>query len=258
MELQKEIWINSVTEGLYADNTFAARSINHSDFVNDKTVHVPNAGAGPNVEKDRATLPATIAVRADNDLKYDIHEFTSDPIRIPHAETVELSYNKRESVVRVSRATLIDKVHKDLVASWITGAGTITPGATVKETVRKTKLQMDKDLVPSTGRNFMLTAEKYNQLLDELGDAAQNNFLVSADPARGILGKWMGFDFYMHELDGTQNGLAWWDQAVSRALGEVVMFEQEKSPEYFSDIISFLVRAGGAAIRKDAKGLLTF
>ena len=258
MALQKEIWINSIVEGLFADNTFASRSVDHSEFVNNKTVHVPNAGAGPNVEKDRASLPATITVRADNDLTYSMHEFTTDPIRIPHAETVELSYNKRESVIRVSRAKLIEEVHKDLIASWIAGAGAVVPGATVKETVKKTKLQMDKDMIPVDGRYYMLTAEVYNQLLDELGDSAQVHFLAGADPVRGVLGRWMGFDFYMRELDGTQKGLAWWDKAVSRALGETMVFDDEKNPTYYSDIVSFLVRAGGAAIRKDAKGLLKF
>ena len=44
MALQVEIWVKSIIEGLFANNTFAARSVDHSEFVNEKTVHVPNAG----------------------------------------------------------------------------------------------------------------------------------------------------------------------------------------------------------------------
>ena len=103
MALQVEIWVKSIIEGLFANNTFAARSVDHSEFVNEKTVHVPNAGAAPNVEKNRTVFPANVTERKDVDLIYQMDEFTVDPVRIPHAEQVELSYNKRESVTRQSR-----------------------------------------------------------------------------------------------------------------------------------------------------------
>ena len=34
MALQVEIWVKSIIEGLFANNTFAARSVDHSEFVN--------------------------------------------------------------------------------------------------------------------------------------------------------------------------------------------------------------------------------
>lgn len=258
MGLQKEIWLTTIVEGLWADNTFASRSTDHSGFVNDKTVHVPNAGAAPNVEKNRTSLPASITTRTDIDLTYQMNEFTTDPIRIPHAEQVELSYDKRESVIRETRAKLFDAVYKDLLASWVGGAAPLTAGTTVKETVKAAKLKMDKDLVPVEGRYMVLEPETYNDLLEELGDNAQVHFLSGADPVRGTLGRWMGFDFYMRDIDGTKKGFAWWDKAVSRALGEVVFFDDERNPTYYSDIFSFLVRAGGSPLRRDGKGLLAF
>lgn len=92
MALQVEIWVKSIIEGLFANNTFAARSVDHSEFVNNKTVHVPNAGAAPNVEKNRTVFPASVTKREDVDLTYDMDEYTVDPVRISHAEQVELSY----------------------------------------------------------------------------------------------------------------------------------------------------------------------
>ena len=50
--------------------------------------------------------------------------------------------------------------------------------------------------------------------------------------------------------------LAWHENSVCRALGEVVAFENEKDPTYYGDIYSFLVRAGGRPMRSDVKGLL--
>ena len=80
MALQVEIWVKSIIEGLFANNTFAARSVDHSEFVNEKTVHVPNAGAAPNVEKNRTVFPANVTERKDVDLTYQMDEFTVDPV----------------------------------------------------------------------------------------------------------------------------------------------------------------------------------
>ena len=259
MALQTEIWIASIIEGLFADNSFAARSIDHSAFVNNRKVHVPNAGAGPNVVKNRVTLPAAITVRTDNDVEYEIDSFTTDPVRIRLSEAVELSYAKRESVIRVSRAKLIDSVYDSLLAAWISGAGAITAGSTVKATVLDCKQQFDDDDVPQTGRYMLLDALTYNTLVQELSDNERAYFLSCANPALGVLGKYMSFDFYMRsKLDGTQTGFVWWNEAVSRALGETTMFDNPKDATYYSDIMSFEIRAGGAVLRNDGIGVLTF
>lgn len=259
MALNREVWIDSIIEGLYADNTFAGRSINHSQFVSHKTVHVPNAGAGPNVVKNRSTLPAAVTTRGDIDLTYNIDEFTTDPIHVIHAETVELSYNKRESVVRVSRNALINKVHQSLLDSWLTGAGILTPGANVRATLLAAKKQFDTEDVPQAGRCVLLSADSYNNLVDQLTDIANANFLAGASVESGALGRLFGFDIYERStLDGSNEGLVWHEDSVSRALGSVEFFENEKDPTWYGDIISFLVRAGGSPVRNDGIGLLKF
>lgn len=194
MPLQKEIWLGSIIKGLFADNTFASKSINHSGFVDNKTVHVPNAGTPPEVKKNRNTLPATVNKVTDIDLTYTMNEYTSDPVLIPHAEQVELSYDKRESVVYSSRASLVDAVHKDLIYSWIpvTPNKVATKGEAVVShiptatgnrkamdvaTVKAVKLVFDKQNMPAEGRYMLLDADMYEQLSDSMTDAARNNFL---------------------------------------------------------------------------------
>lgn len=49
--------------------------------------------------------------------------------------------------------------------------------------------------------------------------------------------------------------LAWHEQSVCRALGEVKAFENEGDPTFYGDIYSFLVRAGGRILRSDNKGV---
>lgn len=291
MALQVEIWIRSIIEGLFANNTFAARSIDHSEFVDNKTVHVPNAGAPSNVEKNRSTFPASVTTRTDVDVDYSIDEYTVDPIRIPHADTVELSYNKRESVIRQNRRKLIDEVHRDLIYRWIPDGVTVKettgdavkshlPGTTgmrkafTKGSVQEIMTLFDTQDIPEDGRNILLDALMYNQLLNSLTDNERANFISCADPAKGTIGEYMGFNFYKRSTvartaaDGTLKpwtataeeddcaaGLAWHEDSVSRAMGESVLFDDQGNPLYYGDILSFLQRAGGHWLRADKKGI---
>ena len=119
MAVQKEIWMNAIIENLFADNSFLSKAFNADEFVNGgKTVHIPNAGSPSNVVKNRNSFPATVKHRADVDLTFDLDEYTTDPIRIPHADTVELSYNKRESVLGGDRRKLIEEVSNDFTFKW--------------------------------------------------------------------------------------------------------------------------------------------
>ena len=80
MAVQKEIWQDAIVNGLFAENTFLAKSVNDSVFVEKgKRVHIQNAGRASKVEMDRSVLPAAVKQRTDTDVAYDLHEFTTDP-----------------------------------------------------------------------------------------------------------------------------------------------------------------------------------
>lgn len=292
MALQVEIWVRSIIEGLFANNTFASRSVDHSEWVNDKTVHVPNAGSAPGVVKNRTKFPADVTKRDDVDLTYQMDEFTVDPVRIPHADTVELSYSKRESVIRQSRRKLAQDIYDSLIYNWIpTGVKVVEsfgaavaahlPGATgdrktmTKKTVEEIQTLFDEQDVPEEGRCILLDARMYNQLMNSMTDSERNNFLSCADPVRGVIGKYLGFDFYKRSkvakvaTDGTLKpwsaanvatdcaaGLAWHEDSVSHAMGDSVLFDDQGNPLYYSDIVSFLQRAGGSCIRADKAGIV--
>lgn len=289
MALQKQIWINSIVEGLFADNTFASRSLNHSMFVNDKKVHVPNAGSAPTIVKNRSVFPGTASGRTDYDLDYDIDEYTSDPVHIQDAEKVELSYNKRESVLKQMKSALADSVHGDLIVSWtpagyakVGTSGSSVPAhqasatgnrkAMTRGDVMAIKKQFDIDDIPQTGRCLLLDSVMYNQLLESLTEAQANAFLNSADAQKGTVGNIYGFDVYERSsvLRTVANGgtlassaaatdaaagLAWHEDFVSRALGETKIFDNQDDPLYYGDILSALVRAGGKCCRYDKKGV---
>lgn len=291
MALNRQIWINDIIEGFWPDNSFISRSVDHSSYVNNHTVHIPQAGSAPQVTKNRSQFPATIGTRADSELTYDLDIYDVPPLRVQHLADVELSYDKRQSMLKQSKETLMNYAHMDILKKWVpAGVTTVaTSGdaapAHVHSTatgnrnkmtradVEKIKMLFDSQDVPAEGRTILLDAIMYNQLVNSLTQAENVNFLAGADPVKGVMGKFLGFDFMMRSsvlqtaAGGTLKtgaaaaadcaaGLAWQRDAVSRALGEVVAFENQKDPTYYGDIFSFAVRAGGSSIRADKKGIV--
>lgn len=293
MAVQKEIWMNSIVEGLFADNTFLSKAFNADEFVNQgKTVHIPNAGSPSNVVRNRNTFPATVKHRADIDLTFDLDEFTTDPIRIPHADTVELSYNKRESVLGQDRRKLAEEVANHFVYLWSPASSSVirtsgdavaahTPAATGNRTaltqgdVLAAMNNFNEKDVPQENRYMLVDAVMYGQLLASLTDKDSQAFHAQANIAQGIMGKLWSFNIMMRSKAAryttalsakawttagttTDHGaaLAWHYDSVCRAMGEVNMFDNPSDPTYYGDIYSFLVRAGGRPMRNDVAGLL--
>ncbi|WP_336834075.1 hypothetical protein [Sphingobacterium siyangense] len=126
--IQKEIWEKDIQGNLYKSNAFLKTfSAADKDNINGRTVHIPQAGKGGNVEKNRSVLPAQIKKRTDTVESYQINEFTSDPILIPHADTVELSYAKRESALQEEQSKLNQEVAEDTLISIVKSpVGTVT------------------------------------------------------------------------------------------------------------------------------------
>lgn len=292
MAIQKEIWTAAIVENLFASNSFLSKAFNADEYVNQgKTVHIPQAGAPSGVKKNRTELPATVAKRTDTDVTFVLDEYTTNPICIPHADTVELSYDKRESVLRNDKLKLADEVALSFIDAWspaatrcieTTGAevDAYTPKATgkrkglCKADVLALMTKFNAEDIPQEGRYLLLDAYMYSQLLADLTQSENMAFLACTDAANGIVGKLFGFNVMTRSTvalyDATKAkkawsaegaatdlaaALAWHEQSVCRALGEVKAFENEGDPTFYGDIYSFLIRAGGRILRSDNKGV---
>lgn len=293
MAIQKEIWITSLVENLFADNSFMSRAFNADEFVMDgKVVHIPNAGSPSNVEKNRSSLPATVKTRNDVDITFNLDEYTTDPIKIGNAEQAELSYNKRESLLMNDRMQLIKEVSEDFLYKWSTSSSSRiirTTGASytshltgttgTRKKITKDELLSAMELfnaedIAQEGRTAMLDAQMYSQLLASLTTSENADFNKQADLAKGVLGKYASFDIMMRSratrytaalapkawtsaaaATDQAGALLWHSGSVCRALGQTEAFEDEKNPLYYGDIYSFLVRAGGRIMRNDLKGV---
>lgn len=291
MALNTQIWIRNIIEDFFPDNSFISRSVDHSEYVNNRTVHVPQAGSAPAVTKNRSQFPATVGTRTDGELTYDLDIYDIPPLRVQNLADVELSYDKRSSMLKQSKESLMNYVHMDILKKWVpAGVTTVTTSGDAAPThvhststgnrnkmtraeVEKIKMIFDGGNVPALGRSILLDAVMYNQLVNSLTSAEEVSFLAGADPIKGVMGTFLGFEFLMRNTvletaagGGLKTGsaaatdcaagLAWQKDCVSRALGQVEAYEDTSNPSYYGDIFSFAVRAGGSNIRSDKKGIV--
>ena len=295
MALNISIWQTTLVENFYPDNGFASKSVDDSAFVSAHKVIIPNAAAPSKVQKNRTVKPASVNQRTDNDLEYEIDELTTDPIYIPNIDTVELSYDKRTSIISNDRAQLQNAAHENLLERWGKGVPAsnvlLTTGTTernahtsdtatgkrkriTKEDLLAIMTRMDADNVPEEGRYLLLDAYMYADLLADLSESDKWMFQNSANMQTGVLGNLYGLNIMKRskvlrvKTDKTllpwgeeaiagelAAALAWHDKSVSRALGEVKMFDSTNNPMYYGDIYSFLLRTGGSVRRYDKKGI---
>lgn len=292
MAIQKEIWENDIVANLYKDNQFLQYAFNADQYVlQGKVVHIPNAGAAPDVTKNRSSLPATVTTRTDQDITYNLDEFTSDPVRIPNADTVELSYDKRQSVTAEAQAKLREVVAENMLVNWapastqfIRTTGSAVSASTPSATGNRKAIQLadlkmamtklNKDNIPLENRYAMLSAEMYDQFINSLTATQYRDFSQYFNAQTGILGQLYGFNIMMRSTvlayatggtvnavgaagaaDDNEAALVCQQNCVERALGQVTFFENIGDPTYYSDIYSFLLRMGGRIRRYDKKGV---
>ena len=262
--LIKEHWVNILIENLFADNTFISRSINHSAFVDGEKVHVPNAGAKPAITKNGTTFPMQASQRTDADVNYAIDAYRTEPIYVQNVEQIQLNYDKINSVLMNAKSALQEEISLSVLSNWIakaTGAGHSTVAAKFdRDTLLAIKLAFDKQDIPQSGRCIIMTPDAYSELFADLQAAEQYAFSASANAQRGTIGTIFGFDVYMRsKVDNAASSkvsaFAWHDGAVSRALGNTQIFQNDKDALFFGDVISAEVLAGGTAIRNDKAGI---
>lgn len=216
MPLQKEIWATDIADNLYQNNAFMMRAEDDSMWIDYKTVHLPQAGANMGVAKDRQLLPAQISERTDTELTYSMAEYSADPIVIRNIDELQLSYPKRESVLKQYRMTLGDTVANQTLYTWapslltnmVRTSGTavntaLAPSATGNRNaitlldIQRAKAILDAQNVPQEGRALIMPSDIYNSQLLSIANVVQYFQNGQAVLANGIQNKLFGFDIYV-------------------------------------------------------------
>lgn len=291
MAVQVELWQREIKEQLFTTNEFLRYLRNADEYVlAGKVVHIPQSGGSADVQKNRTILPAQITKRVDTDITYTLDEYTTDPVLIPNADTVELSYDKLASVIRENTASLVEYVGNDLlyklVANTPSGNKVPTTGASAAATapgatgnrkiideadIRAAAVILDKHNVPKDRRFLLLSPNMYDQLLSD--DSLKYAFAQVVRLQNGEFPMYAGFTLLKRNgvirvdnsfapkdptaanaTSDSEAAIFWQQDMLERAMGDVTMFDEYGRPEYYGDIFSFLVRMGGRAVRSDNKG----
>lgn len=294
MGIQKEIWVADIAANIFPTNSFIVRSKDDSMYVENKKVHLPQSGTQPTVVKGRTTFPATASKRTDITLEYNVDAYSTDPMHLEETDEIEVSYDKRQSIISDHTDVLNTTIADWMLVNWaptvasriFRTSGDARPAGAPSATGNRKKVtlqdfldakrKLDKDDVPSEGRVVVIPADMYNDLLaldaiisaDKLGNAALPS---------GVVGRIFGFDIYIRsrvlvfnnaatpvvkdpEVAGaaTDNeaALFYHPNFVRRALGAVKLFSKEDDPQYYGDVFSAMVRAGGSKARIDSKGVV--
>ena len=297
MAIQKEIWQDHIAGNLFKNNEFLLATTDAGQYVlQGKVVHIPQAGALPTIVKNRTSVPATVVQRTDTDITYVLDEYTTDPILIPNAETFELSYNKRESILGEYEASLRQTIADNLLINWSPSGSTglvlrTTGGTTASHLagttgnrkkfgvadLKNAQLQLNKQNVPMEERYALIGADMFQQITDELTATAYRDFSMTYDVKNGVIGKLFGFNIMVRggvvtytnatapvvnaygaaaNTDDNDAVLCWQTGALERAVGTINFFEKIGDPTYYGDVYSAGVRIGGRKRRSDAKGVV--
>jgi hypothetical protein len=180
-----EMWEEFIADNLFKGYEWLTRSKDRSSNVLSKAVvHIPQAGAEPEVAKNRENYPLPVVTRKDSDITYALDHFSTPAVRIPKAEDY-LSYDKKESVFGDHRGALSRETARDLSHRWFpsdsdrikrttgTADAAHNPHDTATGTRKKFlavdlaegKTQLNKDTKTETGDRIAIMSENmYNQL----------------------------------------------------------------------------------------------
>src|SRR5690625_100748 len=154
MALELEIWHESIQEKLLEDNSFLnhVADVDEDHILGGTVVHIPQAGEPSAVVKNRTVVPATPAKRVDSDILYKIDEYTTDPVYIPNRETVELSYDKRKSVLDQDIANLSEEVAEGMLHNFIVSPVGDNKTLPVASILKTEGAEVDSGLAGSSGK----------------------------------------------------------------------------------------------------------
>lgn len=198
MALIKEIWVQDIQEALNRNADFLPYSVDHSAYIAFGTVHIPQSGANPTVVKNPTTFPLPISERTDTDRTYLLNQFALEPTVIPNLDELQVSYDKRQSVLGQQITTLTQRIGDEVAISWTaTGASNIisttgsasasalAPGATgtrkdvTLADIANLAKKLDMDNVPRDGRRkLLMSTDMFYQLMsiDNVLRASYNGF----------------------------------------------------------------------------------
>lgn len=285
MALNKEVWISQIKEGFYPESSFLKKVEDHSDSVDNDTLHFPSAGIDPKVLVNNTTYPIKIVGRDDTDHAIVLDKFETENTIVRRPDAIEYSYNKLDSVIRQHRSTLQTSTARKAAHAFAPSLDTmdtplvLTSGSTTKGRKRMTfedllalKERFDDALIPLEERYIILHPRHVTDLL--LEDVKL--FKELTDIKEGEPMRFAGFGCYQfpymptYKIDGgnyvkvayneaqTEQfaSVAFYAHEVMKADGEIYMYARYDDPEERGTVIGFDKRFIALPVRNKGIGAI--
>jgi hypothetical protein len=226
-KVPQEFWSSYIVEKLFKSNPHLRLCVNEDKFVKGGAiVYIPQAGARPNVVKNRASLPAAAVQRGDTAVFYPLDTWSTDPTMITWAEANEISYAKQDSVLGDHTSTLAESIGDEIAYAWVRGFKPAVGGGSTVEYIpvtrqiptsgastavnpddgqtgtrlaftykelTKAQAKFNKDNVPKEERYAMIESYMLEQLQDSFTANQMAAYQQTVDLPNGVLGKFAGF-----------------------------------------------------------------
>lgn len=104
--LNKQIWIDQIMEKFYPEASFLKYARDFTAYVDYDIINMADSGFDPDVLVNNTAYPIAIVDREDMPLSFNLDNFETVNTKVSHPESVELSYDKMESVIYGHRNAL--------------------------------------------------------------------------------------------------------------------------------------------------------
>jgi len=302
MALNKEIWLQTIEEQLFKNDEFLnVVGLDHSAYVNNITVHIPQAGTNPTVSKNLSVFPAPVGSRTDADLTYNVDLYYSQPIRVGVDETQYLSYDKRMSVLSSHLKKMRNVIGNNTLYQWAGGVptasiirttGTATAkalapsatgtrkDATLADFYSASAILDSQNLNPSDARYAIVPSSMYWALINDSNITKHLEWGASPVAPSGKVPMIAGITLLKRSTvnvwdssaviktvddEGTPSSPATSDNLgilfvsesyVSKAVGSIDVYTDNKNPLYYGDIMSVVVAQGASKMRTNGEGIV--
>lgn len=171
--VNKQIWIDHlISLNFLETNWFLKYGKNMSDFVTNDVIHYAFEGPLPEVVKN-PSYPLVVSTRVDTPDFATLHNYSTKPTRVFYDETIELVYNKRESILAGHRTALLNEIStegmwnvgpkqntaKTPIISGTTGAVVNGYKTILKEDIKKLRVALDTKYPDKRGMQWVLVLD---------------------------------------------------------------------------------------------------
>lgn len=275
--LQKEIWIPEIQENPIPDTSFVFASTDKSEFVENNKLHLAEAGVEPGVHEDYFSgnedeLPTATVTDIPHEVV--LKTYSTEQTRHRKLQEIELSYNRKMSVINRHKTSLAKNIGKRAAFAW-------TPSAT-NAFNKLFNLGVDDSVIDAiidaqafygnfdlTGLNICLPPDLLARIRKEDKKLYKEIF---TDPEALLYGfkPWFYSQTSLFDDLGAKKpfgavveagdrrcAFTWATDETFRCFGDTEMFDKLGDPGLQADVLSFAQRALVGNIRATSPKFLT-